>query len=204
MNWRLLLWGAACSSAVSAAELTVHVRTPAGMPVREAVVMLHPSSGAARLPARFDSPLVVRQQDIQFHPFVLLVPVGAEVEFPNLDKVRHHVYSFSKAKRFELKLYGHEESRTVVFDKPGPVALGCNIHDAMTAFVRVLDTPYAVKTDADGVAHLPNVPAGAAKLRVWHPWLRAPGNEVMRPVTVGGVPMVQDVAVEIRQPGTAP
>lgn len=203
MKWRLLLWGAACSSAVSAAELTVLVRTPAGVPVREAVVMLHPDSTSARLPARFD-PLVVRQQDIQFHPFVLLVPVGAEVEFPNLDKVRHHVYSFSKPKRFELKLYGREESRTVVFDKPGAVALGCNIHDAMTAFVRVVDTPYAVKTDAGGVARLPNVPAGAGALRVWHPWLRAPGNEVMRPLAVGGVPLTQTVAVEIRQPGGAP
>lgn len=199
MYWRLLLWGAACSSAVSAAELTVHVRTPAGVPVREAVVMLHPAGTTARLPARFDVP-IVRQQDIQFHPFVLLVPVGAEVEFPNLDKVRHHVYSFSKAKRFELKLYGHEESRSVVFDRPGAVALGCNIHDAMSAFVRVVDTPYAVKTDAGGVARLPNVPAGAGTLRVWHPWLRARGNEVMRSLTVGGVPMTQVVAVEIRQP----
>ena len=203
MKWRLLLWGAACSPAVSAAELTVLVRTQAGVPVREAVVMLHPDSTSARLPARFD-PLVVRQQDIQFHPFVLLVPVGAEVEFPNLDKVRHHVYSFSKTKRFELKLYGREESRTVVFDKPGAVALGCNIHDAMTAFVRVVDTPYAVKTDAGGVARLPNVPAGAGTLRVWHPWLRGPGNEVVRPLTVGGVPLTQAFAVEIRQPGGAP
>ena len=201
MRWRLLLWGVACSSAVSAAELTVLVRTPAGAPVRDAVVMLHPASGGARLPARFDAPLVVKQQDIQFQPFVLVVPVGAEVGFPNLDKVRHHVYSFSKARKFELKLYGREEARTVRFDKPGAVALGCNIHDAMTGFVRVVDTPYAVKTDAAGVARLVAAPAGAATLRVWHPWLRAPGNEVAQPLSVGGAPMTQAVAVEIRPPG---
>lgn len=186
---------------MSAAELTVLVRTPAGAPVRDAVVMLHPASGTARLPARFDAPLIVRQQDIQFQPFVLLVPVGAEVGFPNLDKVRHHVYSFSKAKKFELKLYGRQEARTVVFDKPGAVALGCNIHDAMTAFVRVVDTPYAVKTDGAGVARLESAPAGAATLRVWHPWLRAPRNEIARPLSVGGAPMTEAVAVEIRAPG---
>jgi plastocyanin len=201
MLGRLLLWGAACSSAVSAAELTVLVRTPAGAAVRDAVVMLHPASGSARMPARFDAPLIVRQHDIQFDPFVLLVPVGAEVGFPNLDKVRHHVYSFSKAKKFELKLYGREETRTVVFDKPGAVALGCNIHDAMTAFVRVVDTPYAVKTDGAGIARLGNTPVGAATLRIWHPWLRAPGNEVARPLSIGGAPMTQAVAVEIRTPG---
>ena len=56
---------------------------------------------------------------------------------------------------------------------------------------------------AGGVARLPNVPAGAGTLRVWHPWLRTAGNEVMRPLAVGGVPMTQTIAVEIRQPAGA-
>mgnify|MGYP001117492615 CR=1 FL=1 len=83
-------------------------------------------------------------------PYVLLVPKGATVAFPNLDRVRHHVYSFSKAKRFELKLYGQEENRTVTFDQAGTVAVGCNIHDQMSAFVKVVGTPYAERTDANG------------------------------------------------------
>ncbi|HET6942615.1 MAG TPA: methylamine utilization protein, partial [Sphingomicrobium sp.] len=81
----------------------------------------------------------VSQRDMQFHPFVLVVPVGAKVSFPNLDPTRHHVYSFSPAKKFELKLFAKDQSRSVVFDKPGVVALGCNIHDAMTAFIYVAD-----------------------------------------------------------------
>ena len=83
----------------------------------------------------------LRQRQHQFHPFVLVVPVGANVSFPNFDPTRHHVYSFSPAKRFELKLFARDQSRSVRFDKPGVVALGCNIHDQMSAFIDVVDTP---------------------------------------------------------------
>lgn len=195
----LLLSASLLAATAGAAELTVNVRTSAGAPVRDAVVMLHPA-GAAPMKPQTDTSLSVRQQDIQFHPFVLIAPVGAQVGFPNRDKVRHHVYSFSKAKRFELKLFGREESRSVSFDKPGAVALGCNIHDAMTAYVRVVDTPFAVKTDATGTARLPNLPGGAATLKVWHPYLRAPGNELARAVSLGGG-KVETIAVELRPSG---
>jgi plastocyanin len=195
----LLLSAPLLSGTAGAAELTVNVRTTAGAPVRDAVVMLHPA-GAAPMKPQTEASLSVRQQDIQFHPFVLIAPVGAQVAFPNRDKVRHHVYSFSKAKRFELKLFGREESRSVIFDKPGAVALGCNIHDAMTAYVRVVDTPFAVKTDATGAARLPNLPGGAATLRVWHPHLRAPGNELARAVALGGN-KAETIAVELRPAG---
>lgn len=179
-----------------AAELTVNVRTSAGAPVRDAVVMLQPA-GAAPMKPQVDSSLSVRQQDIQFQPFVLIAPIGAQVGFPNRDKVRHHVYSFSKAKRFELKLFGRDESRSVTFDKAGAVALGCNIHDAMTAYVRVVDTPFAVKTDGSGVARIANAPGGAATLKVWHPYLRAPGNEISRAISIGGN-KTETIAVELR------
>jgi hypothetical protein len=98
------------------------------------------------------------------------------VAFPNHDPFRHHVYSFSPAKTFELKLYGHDETRTVRFDKTGVVALGCNIHDDMTAFIRVVDTPYAAKTEAAGEAVIRNLPAGAATLSVWRPYLKGSGD----------------------------
>ncbi len=124
------------------------------------------------------------QQDLQFHPFVLIVPAGAVVAFPNRDDVRHHVYSFSPAHPFELKLYGRDETRTVRFDHPGAIALGCNIHDNMIAFIKVVDTPYAAKSGADGVASLRGAPPGQAVLHVWHPYLRAAGNEIVRTITL--------------------
>ena len=127
-----------------AAPLTVRVLDGKGRPVRDAVVTLRPSGSTARpAPAgRFS----VSQKDMQFHPFVAVVPVGAKVSFPNLDPTRHHVYSFSPAKKFELKLFAKDQSRSVVFDKPGVVALGWNIHEGMTAFVMVTDSPWTAKT----------------------------------------------------------
>ena len=176
-------------------ELTVSV-TANGAPVRDAVVMVVPVKPVAAKPGQS---LKVEQRDIQFQPFVLVVPVGSEIEFPNRDMVRHHVYSFSPAKRFELKLYGKQEERTVRFDKAGAVALGCNIHDRMTAFIRVVDTAFAVKTGADGRARIVGLPDGAATVRVWHPYLKAPGNELSRKVALG-VSTAETVQVELRRP----
>ena len=158
-----------------AGDLVVSVRTAAGKPVADAVVFLPDAKSG---PTRLTGPYRMAQHDLQFDPFVLVAPVGAEVAFPNLDRVRHHVYSFSPAHPFELKLYGRDESRKVRFDKPGVIALGCNIHDSMVAFILVVDTPYAAKTDASGVAVIHDAPAGELTVRLWHPYLRAPGNTV--------------------------
>ena len=122
-----------------------------GRPVRDAVVTLYPSAGAAR-PARRRPHYVVSQKNIQFHPFLTIVPVGADVSFPNFDPTKHHVYSFSPAKRFELKLFAKDQSRTVRFDRPGVVALGCNIHDQMSAFIVVTDSVWTARTNGQGNA----------------------------------------------------
>jgi plastocyanin len=167
----LLLWLAPLAAA--AGDLSVTVRTPRGQPVADAVVTVAaPHAG----PIRFAWPYRMAQKNIMFDPFVLIVPVGAEVVFPNYDSVRHQVYSFSPAKTFELKLYGREETHTVRFDKPGVVQLGCNIHDSMVAFIVVVDTPYAAKTNAQGVATIAGVPPGAQGVTVWRPYLHAPGG----------------------------
>lgn len=167
-----------------AAELTVDIKTASGRPVPGAVAMFRPAGGAAGL--KVGTGYKVAQQNIQFQPGVLIVPVGADVSFPNRDPVRHHVYSFSPAKRFELKLYGRDETRSVHFDKPGVVALGCNIHDSMSGFVVVVDTPYAVKSDSAGRAVLDGLPAGPGTLTVWHPLSKAARNETVRPMRVAG------------------
>jgi plastocyanin len=178
----------------SAATLDVTARDAAGRPVADAVVTLevaHPPAG----PVRFPWPNIIRQQNLSFQPHVLIVPVGAAVTFPNMDKVRHHVYSFSKPKKFELKLYGQEDARTVTFDKPGVVALGCNIHDQMSGFIVAVSTPYAAKTDANGHVSIPGVPAGAATLKLWSPQVRAPNNMLAQPVTIGTGGLQTTVAV---------
>jgi hypothetical protein len=109
-----------------------------------------------------------------------VVPVGADVSFPNLDPTKHHVYSFSAAKKFELKLFAKDQSRTVHFDKPGVVALGCNIHDQMSAFIFVTDTGWTARTNAQGIATFSDAPNAPTRVAVWHPYLRAPGGQVQQ------------------------
>jgi plastocyanin len=179
-----------------AADLKVSVRGADGKPVADAVVMVR-TPRSAQEPIHFAWPLVVEQKGMQFHPFVLVVPVGAEVAFPNHDKVRHHVYSFSPAKTFELKLYGHDESPRVRFDRVGVVAIGCNIHDDMTAYIRVVDTPYAGKTDAAGEALIKDLPAGPATLAVWHPYLRG-GHDLVREIATPSGGATMTITVDLK------
>jgi len=160
----------------------VIVKDDHGKPVDAAVVSLAAPGGGA--PPR-TAEAVMDQQNKEFVPFVLPVTVGAAVTFPNRDNIRHHVYSFSPAKRFELPLYIGTPAAPVVFDKPGPVVLGCNIHDWMVGYIYVLATPYFVKTGEDGRARLSNVPPGAYEARVWHPRLKADTEKTAIPVTVG-------------------
>jgi len=112
---------------------------------------------------------VMLQEHKQFAPFVLPVQIGTTVAFPNRDDFRHQVYSFSPAKTFELKLYGGSVVSTVTFDKEGAVALGCNIHDNMLAYIYVVGTPYFSATESDGQGKIGQLPAGSYAVKVWHP-----------------------------------
>lgn len=169
------------AGAAHAADAVIDVRGPDGQPLVGAVVVLD-IPGAP--PATPRGVYTVEQRNIAFQPALLVVPVGAVVEFPNRDKVRHHVYSFSKPKKFDLKLYSREEKRTVTFDVPGVVALGCNIHDAMNAVVFVTPSRFAAPTDANGRVALSGVPAGNATVRVWHPSIRAANNTLSQPAAI--------------------
>jgi plastocyanin len=165
--------GLGLAAPLAAAPLAVRVVDASGRPVRDAVVTLYPAGNAAR-PARPGGHFVVSQKNIQFHPFLTVVPVGANVSFPNFDPTKHHVYSFSPAKRFELKLFAKDQSRTVHFDKPGVVALGCNIHDQMSAFIVVTDSAWTARTNPQGIAAFPDAPNAPGRVTVWHPYLRSP------------------------------
>ena len=197
----IILGVALLASRAAASDLVVQVKTTAGAPVEDAVVTVYPAAGGDAGPIHFDWPMRVSQQNIAFHPFVLIAPVGAVVAFPNLDNVRHHVYSFSPAHPFELKLYGRDETRTVKFDKAGAVALGCNIHDKMAAFIKVVDTPYAAKTDASGTLVIRGLPPGGATLHLWRPYMKAPNNEITKPVSIPATGQAAEAfAVEVHPP----
>jgi plastocyanin len=162
----LLMLAAAPASAGT--TLVVDVRDARGDAVTDAVVYAIPEGKVPPPSVRG----VVDQKNRMFVPHVLAVQTGTAVSFPNSDNVRHQVYSFSPAKRFQLPLYAGTPATPVVFDKPGVVAIGCNIHDQMSAFVVVVDTPYFART-ANGRAELPDLPDGTYAVRVWAEGMRA-------------------------------
>ncbi len=140
-----------------------------GTPAVDAVVALTPTEARGPTPPM---PMAqISQRDKHFIPDVLVITRGTAVQFPNEDTVRHHVYSFSPIKRFEIKLYVGTPADPVVFDEAGIAVLGCNIHDTMVAWVVVLDTPWFARTGADGNATLPDIPKGSYRLEGWHPAL---------------------------------
>ena len=176
----------------AAAPLTVSVTDEQGKPLADAVVYVL----AKGLPARAPATAQIEQRGKEFVPRVTVIQTGTAVRFPNNDSVRHHVYSFSPVRAFDLKLYAGTPSEPVVFDKPGTAVLGCNVHDRMNAWVHVVDTPLFATTDADGRATL-DVPAGAHRLRAWHFLQPEPGLPVEQALLAGAVASQAAVRIKV-------
>lgn len=190
----VLLAGAAwMTQAASAESLNIQVQDKNGKPLPNAVVFME--SGDAKAAAKPLKGIEISQVAKQFDPQVTVVTTGTPVLFPNNDTVRHHVYSFSPAKTFDLKLYAGVPANPVLFDKSGIAVLGCNIHDNMVAWVVVVDTPYFGKTNAQGQVTL-NLPAGNYKLRTWHASLPtgAPAAEQAQSIGNGNGPVTVKLA----------
>lgn len=169
-----------CSN-VLAAPVSVNVTSNKGNPVFRAVVYLEPEE-----PIDFpmpDSIPKMDQVDSQFMPHILVVQKGSQVEFPNSDSIKHHVYSFSPAKQFELKLYRGAKAKPVAFPDAGEVELGCNVHDWMLGFILVVDTPYFAQTNMEGEVDF-DVPEGKYKVNVWHPRIQDDESNLKRTIKV--------------------
>lgn len=187
----LLIALAGCLPA--AAQITVVVSDHRGNPVEDAIVTATPPGGGGDASA--SAAAVMDQIDESFVPHVLPVPTGTAVKFPNHDDVRHHVYSFSEPKNFELPLYEGTPADPVMFDTPGSVALGCNIHDWMRGYIFVTDAPhYAVVVEGRGT--LEGLADGTYTVEVWHPLQRSKTNWTAEATVTGGA--TSELAVEIR------
>ena len=153
-----------------------------GKAVEDAVLLVYPESGGGSTgkPATVD----VDQVNKTFVPHVSAVRVGTPIRFPNHDQIRHHVYSFSPAKTFEIPLYKGVPAEAILFDQPGVVTLGCNIHDWMQGYVLVTDAAHFAVSDDDGRVVVEGVPAGAARVRVWHPNLKGKPEDTERTVRI--------------------
>jgi plastocyanin len=158
------------SPTASAAALAVRLLTVEGKPVAGAVLTLRATQPERTSAAPVKA--VMDQQQRSFVPHVLIVPLNSTVTFPNSDSVSHQVYSFSPAKRFQLPLYHGSPNPPVQFDRAGVITLGCNIHDAMRAYIFVVDGQYFGRSDATGLWNVAAVEPGDYEVQAWHPLAR--------------------------------
>lgn len=178
----LLLGSHSALSSVLAAELEVFVKDRAGNGVPETVVTVSGARMSTAHTHHSQGEFVVDQQQMRFVPEVLVVPVDSSVNFPNTDSVSHQVYSFSSAKRFQLSLYKGSPHPPVVFDKPGLVVMGCNIHDQMVGYVYVTDAGWYGKTDANGRFTIVDAPSSDVQVTVWNPRIADTSSTLSRAV----------------------
>lgn len=182
-----------CVSA-QAATLRIQVTDTQGRPLPNAAVAVDWDNAPPL--ARNPPPATMRQQNMTFQPRVLAVPVNTDVSFPNFDNTRHHVYSFSEAKTFDIKLYVGYPERPVHFDEPGLVSVGCNIHDYMRAFIVVRDAPRNAVTDESGEVVFDDVPRVPRDVEIWQEQMDVGSDGVRRSIAAD-----RDV-VQLRVPVT--
>lgn len=132
-----------------------------------AVIWLDPLAGTPALPFPPQGHYVLLQKNRMFTPHLLVIPVGADVQFPNADPFFHNVFSLFEGKRFDLGLYEAGSSKSVTFSRPGVSYIFCNIHPEMSAVVLALTTPLYAIADGNDSFVLPNIPPGDYELRVW-------------------------------------
>lgn len=169
-----------------AGTLSVRVVDGDGRPIGGVAVYAVPSKPSARAGANVRRPTAVMdQRHTAFVPHLLVVQTGTLVDFPNNDTVSHHVYSFSEAKKFELALYKGDAHPPVLFDHPGVVVLGCNIHDSMLGYILVVDTPHFSLTDAAGKVELDGLGADDYTVTAWTPRARPKDLPASAVVSVG-------------------
>ena len=185
----------ALSMSARAEVLRFHIEDGQGAPLANAVILL---PGTVTTPS--DKIAVMDQINKTFVPHVLVIQQGQQVQFPNSDNIRHHVYSFSPVKPFELKLYAGVPEKPIQFGTAGIVVLGCNIHDSMVGYIVVADTPAAQKSDADGNLQLDVEPVPTS-LRVWHEYL-APGQQTpeSRPLPAADANGIRTIILDVTPP----
>jgi plastocyanin len=166
-----------------AGELNILIKDGKGAVLEDAIITATPLD-AKNIPKKPPGKPIVDQVGKEFLPHVMPVYVNSQVYFPNNDNIRHHVYSFSPAKKFELPLYIGTAAAPVKFDKPGIVTLGCNIHDWMLGYIYVSATPYFARSDATGKGLISSLPDGEYTVKVWHPQMTTTEESTSRKIDI--------------------
>jgi plastocyanin len=180
----------------NAADLHLSVFDQQNQPLAKAVAALVPET-----PVIFpQQKAIIDQKNNLFVPDLLVVRTNTQIYFPNSDDVRHHVYSFSAAKKFELRLYHGKTAEPILFDQPGKVVLGCNIHDSMVAHIFILDTDYYQISSTDGKLDFTDIPPGNYRLQLFHPQMDSEYME--EKIQLTNNPMSKSMKLEVQPKAT--
>ena len=152
--------------------------------VEDVIVYLVPMDEDNNL-ERNNTVLVITQINKKFAPYIAVTQLGSSLAFKNQDDFTHHIYSVAGKNRFEFKIKAGKEKNSPILNHIGEVAMGCNIHDWMSGYVLVVDTPYYAKTDENGKVIFDLASRGDYQLVVWHPQLELNDYKFEQMVSVG-------------------
>ena len=156
-----------------------------------------PAASDGGLPANTEEKTIDQYRQA-YDPLVTVVTVGSAVRFKNSDPFGHHVYSFSQAKQFEFRQPTRGTTDPLLLDSPGLIALGCNIHDHMLAYIFVSDSPNVAISDSDGRVQLAGIAPGTYTATVWHPRLK--GDPVEQEITVTEAEVSAEISLDLKPP----
>ena len=196
LSWLTLALAVALAPPVRAGGLKILLSDQHGKAVADAVVTLMPQD-MLQAPAHASTTKFIDQKNLTFIPYIEIFRPGDSVIFRNSDDTRHHVYSFSPAKSFEFMLAPGEKSTPLILDKSGVIAVGCNIHDQMIAYLYVSDAPWIQRSGASGTTTFADLPAGRYSVRAWQPRLRPNEPDLVEMVTVIGTGPVQTLKLKL-------
>jgi plastocyanin len=180
--------------AYSGQQIVINVTNNVGKAVPNLVVYL--TANQATYESAVTDMAIMDQINTQFLPHILPVQKDTRVHFPNSDSIKHHVYSFSAAKVFELQLYKDLQSDPMLFAKTGLVELGCNVHDWMLGYIYVVDTPFFGMTDSQGNLAMV-LPDGDYQLDIWSPRIQDDLASLSRQITM---PNKASIKIVLNQP----
>lgn len=185
LSWVVMSSFVLCVPIASAQGIALRLLEADGTPVPDSVMELLSDAELAPMPVAIHE-AQIDQVDKEFVPTVTTIVAGGGASFPNSDDILHHVYSFSAAKTFDTPLYGSDADSQYreMFEVPGVVEIGCNIHDWMLAYIYVGQSERMAISDQMGMARLANILPGQYRLRVWNARLDAPQNSVEQDILI--------------------
>lgn len=159
---------------------TIHDQQGAG--AEDVVVFLKVKDASVEVAPSGQS-YVMDQKNMEYVPHVVVIRKGESVTFKNSDALMHNVHAFlGRRSMFNIGIPAGGPDVTKPFKKVGEVAILCNVHPEMSAWVIVLEGPYFALSDEAGDYEISDVPTGMYTLVTWHEELGAQEQEVTVPV----------------------